>query len=233
MISDNKNNNIKTNNLERDLTELKDLKKNLFHREDRRGTDSFYFKRKLKDLIEIRRKKLKELYENEIINLKYEMISGKNIKKEFEFLIDDNIKYSERSKIVSDSNNRQDRNVTQFSQSTNCQNYSDNTHSNDKLIPQNSNYYPLPKINPLANNQQILIKKNPQYQNNSNIDNSIKLQLKNLENLKLEDFYSRKKLQDDLLDKIRKQMEKLRFGINDKYYQEKLANDWYEERKKN
>jgi len=89
------------------------------------------------------------------------------------------------------------------------------------------------KVNQLVNNKQIVNQKNPQIQTDSNIENSIKLQIKKLENLKFDDFHSRKKLQDDLLDKIKYQMEKLMFGINDKNYQEQLANEWYEERQKN
>ena len=38
---------------------------------------------------------------------------------------------------------------------------------------------------------------------------------------------TRKKLQDELLDKINSQMEKLKFGLNDKNYEEQLARQIY------
>jgi len=89
MILDNKNTDINLNKLEGYSTETKKSDKTFSQKADGIKTDSNYLKRKFKEIIEIRRKKLKDLYENETINLKYEIIYGKNIKNQFEFIIGD------------------------------------------------------------------------------------------------------------------------------------------------
>jgi hypothetical protein len=92
-------------------------------------------------------------------------------------------------------------------------------------------------LNNNLQNHRININKNIVHSHSSNnqneeLDRTIKKYNENLEKLKFEDFMSRKQMQDDLLDKINSQMEKLKFGLNDKNYEEKLANDWVEERRK-
>jgi len=67
------------------------------------------------------------------------------------------------------------------------------------------------------------------YDMNSELDKSIKKYNQNLDQLKIDDFMSRKKLQDDLLFKINNQMEKLNTELKDQYYEEHLAQIWLKE----
>jgi hypothetical protein len=62
------------------------------------------------------------------------------------------------------------------------------------------------------------------------LNSSLKKYYENLDHLKIEDFMTRKKMQDQLLQKINSQMEKLNFGLNDKSYEEKIAKEWVEAR---
>lgn len=61
------------------------------------------------------------------------------------------------------------------------------------------------------------------------LDNNLCKYTQNLEKLKYEDFLIRKKMQDDLLSNINIQMDKLKYGLNDKSYEEKAAQEWIRE----
>ena len=66
------------------------------------------------------------------------------------------------------------------------------------------------------------------------LDNAISNYYENLEKLKIEDFIMRKKVQDELLNKINHKMERIKNGLNDKtYFKEDIYKDWYKELKFN
>jgi hypothetical protein len=151
-----------------------------------------YLKRKIKDLVEIRRKKLREMYEIEEANLELE-IKGK----------------------IKTANTHKKQEEKSHIQSSNKTGNKNNHVKNENPTPMKENTSSLnnycPNYNFSANNQL-----NP-------IDSSLNAFYNNYENLKLEDFYSKKKLNDILLQKITKQIENLQYTMNDKSYQEKMA----------
>jgi hypothetical protein len=60
----------------------------------------------------------------------------------------------------------------------------------------------------------------------SELDMSLRKYTENIDKLKFEDFMTRKQMQDNLLSNINVHMEKLKFGLNDKSYEEKAAQEW-------
>jgi hypothetical protein len=69
---------------------------------------------------------------------------------------------------------------------------------------------------------------------NKELELSVNKYNSNLEKLKIDDFLARKKLQDELLYKINFKMDKLKNGLNDKFYfQDNLYKEWYKELKLN
>jgi hypothetical protein len=180
-----------------------------------------YVRRKMHDLVEIRRKKLKELYELENTKFEYEMISKGN-----KIALKD--EYKKETEII----NRKTPEIKEVPDRKNLYNidkYNFSISGNDII---NNDLNSFDKKVTLTPNRDLEINKTyNQHKHKNELDVTIKLYNDNLEKLKLEDFMSRKRLQDDLLEKITKQMDKLRYGLNDKSYQEKLAEQWNNERR--
>lgn len=67
---------------------------------------------------------------------------------------------------------------------------------------------------------------------NRELDKAIFKYNDNLDRLKLEEFLNKKKYQDELIYKINNKLNRYKKELDDKIYQERLANEWYDEYKK-
>ena len=67
---------------------------------------------------------------------------------------------------------------------------------------------------------------------NRELDKAIFRYNENLDRLKLEDFLNKKKYQDELIFKINNKLNRYKKELDEKIYQENLANEWYVEYKK-
>lgn len=80
-----------------------------------------------------------------------------------------------------------------------------------------------PKIKSTIDEEKLII--------NKELDNAIFKYNDNLDKLKLEEFLNKKKYQDELIYKINNKLSRYNKELDEKVYQEKLANEWYEEYK--
>ena len=64
---------------------------------------------------------------------------------------------------------------------------------------------------------------------NRELDKRIFQQNQNLERLKLQEFLNHKKYQDELIYKINTKMKTYKRDLDDRIYQDTLANNWYNE----
>jgi hypothetical protein len=158
-----------------------------------------------------RRNKLKELYRMESEKNEYELYIRKITSKQYETgknnfkdEIENTLQFKERasSGLVNKHNQ-------------NYQNTSTSLKNTAKLIMKNN-------INTSENTGQRL--SNPQNKDLNNIYDKYSSQI---DNLKYVDFISRKRIQDELLKNINFQMEKLKYGLNTKSYEEKIAEEYY------
>ena len=230
---------------------------------------SLYEKRKKKDLLFMRRKKLQELLDEETEEYKFEMISkGQNYQNNYSIQNNSNNNFNNnynnknyRSDYIntpvsnyqeSQNNNNyyyQNNNQINFFNNIkspsipydNKERYNNQINYNESPTPvyqginqnqQKGNYYQEYWIS--NNNQNILQNKaqNKKYDVNKELDYAIKKYSDNFDKLKVDDFLSRKKIQDDLLNKINSKLLKINHEINDKIYQEKFAYQWSQDRNK-
>lgn len=147
--------------------------------------------KKTKDILEIRRIKIRSLYEREDKILRAEMGTR-------------NLKIDEQS-TMREVDRRKEEEISFLKENLKTVNYKKQT--------------------PL--HVQTQVKVNVE----SELDRKLRHYSENLDVLKIEDFMSRKKMQDDLLININLQMEKLKFGLNDKSYEEKVAHDYFKSKR--
>jgi len=81
-----------------------------------------------------------------------------------------------------------------------------------------------PKIHSMIDEEKLII--------NKELDQAIFKYKENLDRLKLEEFINKKKYQDELIYKINNKLNRYKKELDEKVYQEKLANEWYNEYKK-
>jgi hypothetical protein len=181
-------------------------------------TSSTYYKTTFKQTQELlrkgekdsRRNKLKELYRMESEKNEYELYirkitsnqyeTGKN---NFKDELENTLQFKERASSGLMNKNNQ-----------NYQNTSTSLKNTANLIMKNN-------INNSENTGQRLSNQNKEL---NNIYDKYSLQIGNL---KYVDFISRKRIQDELLKNINFQMEKLKYGLNSKSYEEKIAEEYY------
>lgn len=237
---------------------------------------NLYEKRKKKDLLFMRRKKLQELLDEETEEYNFEMISkGQNYQNNCSIQNKTNNNYNNNynnrnNNFKNDYNNipissyqEEKNNNNYYYQNNNPTNFKNdyiNNNIKSPSIPYDNkekhnnqiNYNNLPTsvyqgINQNQqkgnyyqeywksnNNQNILHNKQQfiQYDVNKELDYAIKKYSDNFDKLKVDDFLSRKNIQDDLLNKINSKLLKINHEINDKIYQEQFAYQWSQNKNK-
>lgn len=174
-------------------------------------------KRKKNDLLFMRRKKLKDLLEEENEEYKFELISkGQNIPD----------RMSRYNNNVSYHNNYSYQQEVPQQVMYNYQ--TQNEYREMRKTPQMSiDYYQqYMRQNNEMNMRNNMNYKPANYDANKELDYAIKKYSDNFDKLKVDDFLSRKKIQDDLLNKINMKLAKINHDINDKIYQEQFAMQW-------
>ena len=99
----------------------------------------------------------------------------------------------------------------------------ENNNINNNRITQENNYM----HNNNNNNQQNINNEGFRY-GNSDIDNEINGYNDYYNKLRVDEFMSKKKIQDDLLNQINQKLDKINKNINDKTYQEYLAFQYFQ-----
>ena len=184
---------------------------------------------KKNDMVDLRREKLRNLLQQEMEEYQYEIYSTNGS----QYLLD---------KFTSFNNfNNKNRPYEYDNQNYNNNNFYNNINNEQNIDFQNKN-----------NKNQILSNKNEQniymnninnyengnnfYQNNSDngnfsygnldIDEQINNYNTHYNKLRVDEFMSKKIIQDDLLNKINQKLMKINKDIDDKAYQEHLAEQW-------
>ena len=103
----------------------------------------------------------------------------------------------------------------------------ENNNINNNRITQENNY-----MHNNNNNQQNINNEGFRY-GNSDIDNEINGYNDYYNKLRVDEFMSKKKIQDDLLNQINQKLDKINKNINDKTYQEYLALQYFQNKKIN
>lgn len=188
------------------------------NRRDATNSDIDMFeKRKKNDLLFMRRKKLKDLLEEENEEYKFELISkGQNIPDRMN-------RYNNNPSYHNNYSYQQE-----VPQQVMYNNQIQNEYREMRKTPQMSNdyYQQYMRQNNEMNMRNNMNYKPANYDANKELDYAIKKYSDNFDKLKVDDFLSRKKIQDDLLNKINMKLAKINHDINDKIYQEQFAMQW-------
>ena len=176
----------------------------------------------------LRREKLRKLLQQEMEEYQYEIYSNNGS----QYLLDkftafNNYNNKNKSKIEDNSNIMKNNNYE----------FDNNTINSKPFLPLNDINNQYEEINDFNNDNKINNSNN--YQNNQINDNNgnynygnydIDSQINNYNSyynkLKVDEFMSKKMIQDDLLNKINQKIMKMNKNINDKEYQENLAEKW-------
>ena len=173
-------------------------------------------KRKRNDLLFMRRKKLKELLDEENEEYKFELISkGQNIPDSMNSY-NNNVSY----------HNNYSYQQQQIPQQVMYNNQIFNEIRKTPQINNNDYYQQYMRQNNEMNMRNNMNYKPANYDANKELNYAIKKYSDNFDKLKVDDFLSRKKIQDDLLNKINMKLAKINHDINDKIYQEQFASQW-------
>ena len=123
--------------------------------------------------------------------------------------------------IQFNNNNISSNNQNNLNQQNNNQIFNNNGNTNN-----NYNYYQNEQINNLYSNQGNFNNEGNYNYGNSDIDAQISNYNAHYNKLKVDEFMSKKIIQDDLLNKINQKLMKINKNIDDKAYQENLAAQW-------
>ena len=181
--------------------------------------EDMFEKRKKNDMLFMRRKKLKDLLEEENEEYKFELISkGQNIPD----------RMNRYNNNVGNHNNYSYQQQKEIPQQVMYNNQRANEYREIRKSPQmNNDYYQqYMRQNNEMNMRNNMNYKPANYDANKELDYAIKRYADNFDKLKVDDFLSRKKIQDDLLNKINMKLAKINHDINDKIYQEQFAMQW-------
>ena len=109
----------------------------------------------------------------------------------------------------------------------------ENNNINNNKITQENNYLPSNQQNNNNMNTNLTQNENTFKYGNSDIDNEINGYNDYYNKLRVDEFMSKKKIQDDLLNQINQKLDKINKNINDKTYQEYLALQYFQNKKIN
>ena len=192
-------------------------------------------------MVNLRREKLRNLLQQEMEEYQYEIYSNNgsqylldkftvfnNYNNKNKLKIDDNINYNGGSynNNMLRNNNNQFMSLNNINNQNENENYMKNNNMNvgepNMLNNNNINNY---NYNDYHNDQINNNKVNYNY-GNVDLDSQINNYNAYYNKLKVDEFMSKKMIQDDLLNKINQKLMKINKDINDKEYQENLAAKW-------
>ena len=193
------------------------------------------------DMINLRREKLRNLLQQEMEDYQYEVFSNNN-SSQLQYLLDKFTafnNYNNKNKSISEDININFYDNNFLNNNNNLQFGNQNNINNIDLNNQNvQNPY---MNNTISLNRQQFMESNQQNDINNNMSNNNKVnynfgnidldtQINNYNShynkLRIDEFMSKKIIQDDLLNKINQKLNKINKDINDKVYQENLAAQW-------
>ena len=209
---------------------------------------------KNKDKIDLRREKLRKLLLQEMEQYQYQAYSNnfpETILNKFIFFINYN---SKNNKIEGEKNTNEKINnrINNFQQQNNNDNGYDNREiyygpnitlkrninefdSNQKELENNNNTNNNNQERNFSYNNEFNQQKNNQVNDNDNykygnsdIDAEINGYTDYYNKLRIDEFMSKKRMQDDLLSQINQKLDKINKNINDKTYQENLAFQYFQ-----
>ena len=212
---------------------------------------------KNKDKIDLRREKLRLLLLKETEEYQYQAYSNNCPESLLNKFIDfknynKKVKENEEEKNNNLNEEKNDKRINIFQNQNMNGNYNINTKNNydlnNTLNRNNINdFYPNQKEikveNNNINNNRIAQENNYMHNNNNNqqninnegfrygnsdIDNEINGYNDYYNKLRVDEFMSKKKIQDDLLNQINQKLDKINKNINDKTYQEYLAFQYFQ-----
>ena len=190
-------------------------------------------------MVNLRREKLRNLLQQEMEEYQYEIYSNNgsqylldkftvfnNYNNKNKLKIEDNTNYNGGSGYnnnILGNNNNQFMSLNNINNQNEDENYMRNNNMNvgePNMLNNNINNY-----NDYHNNQ---INNNNGNYNYGNVDLDSQINNYNAyyNKLKVDEFMSKKMIQDDLLNKINQKLMKINKDINDKEYQENLAAKW-------
>ena len=189
-------------------------------------------------MVNLRREKLRNLLQQEMEEYQYEIYSNNgsqylldkftvfnNYNNKNKLKIEDNINYNGggyNTNILGNANN-QFMSLNNINNLNEDENYMRNNNMNvgePNMLNNNINNY-----NDYHNDQINNNKVNYNY-GNVDLDSQINNYNAYYNKLKVDEFMSKKMIQDDLLNKINQKLMKINKDINDKEYQENLAAKW-------
>ena len=192
-------------------------------------------------MVSLRREKLRNLLQQEMERYQYEVYSNNgsqylldkfnafnnyiNGNKSSEMNINYNdLKYQNQNNNININNvntqNNQNSYINNIQNSMNQQNYENQSEPNQQVNNNNYNYYQ--NQGGYSNGNNI---RNYNY-GNLDIDEQINNYSDHYNKLRMDEFMSKKSIQDDLLNKINQKLMKINKDIDDKVYQEHLAAQW-------
>ena len=110
----------------------------------------------------------------------------------------------------------------------NKENGQSNTKNNNQQRNQEQEYYIRNNINQQNNNINIINNKESYKYGNTDIDEELNGYSDYYNKLKIDEFMSKKRIQDDLLNQINQKLNNINKNINDKSYQENLAFQYFQ-----
>ena len=188
---------------------------------------------KKNNMINLRREKLKALFLKEMNEFQNEIYNNENL----EYMMDEIDKYKNdinntnpNSKISKNYNMEKITEINPNNYNNSYYNQMNKTleqkFDNNINVPNNSIYKnQIDGKEPNNNIYQNNIQFNNNY-GNIDIDNQINKYNNYYNKLKVDEFMSKKMIQDDLLNKINQRLMKINRDMNDKIYQENLAEQW-------
>ena len=188
---------------------------------------------KKNNMINLRREKLKALFLKEMNEFQNEIYNNENL----EYMMDEIDKYKNdinntnpNSKISKNYNMEKITEINPNNYNNSYNNQMNKTleqkFDNNINVPNNSIYKnQIDGKEPNNNIYQNNIQFNNNY-GNIDIDNQINKYNNYYNKLKVDEFMSKKMIQDDLLNKINQRLMKINRDMNDKIYQENLAEQW-------
>ena len=180
-----------------------------------------------KDMVDLKREKLRNLLQQEMDGYQYEIYSSNGS----QYLLDKFTSFNNfnnKNRTNENTNIINEQNIDFNNQINNQYLYNQNEQNffmknNDKQQYEQSN-----QMNNYENGNNF-------YQNNNNgninygnldLDAQINNYNAHYNKLRVDEFMSKKIIQDDLLNKINQKLMKINKDINDKVYQEQLAEQW-------
>ena len=192
---------------------------------------------KNRDKIDLRREKLRSLLLKEVDEYQYEVYSNngsETLLNKFNtfknFNSQKSIKEEEKNNYL---NNRENKNneINNYQNQNIRNNYYNNINNGAEQNNKNINNIIPNQENGQNNNNMNLnrINNNESYKyGNTDLDEELNGYTDYYNKLKVDEFMSKKRIQDDLLNQINQKLDKINKNINDKSYQENLAFQYFQ-----